>query len=109
MTEEQLTAAHKAIDAVLAEWRNAIETTLLDLAERGHEPTEEACLAQLMMERLTAVPLDPEDEGPDTRAGGGIAVLTENNKVRLVRMAHHMGPDYAQAIYRAAVFLTKTA
>jgi hypothetical protein len=65
------------------------------------QPTREQIIGQLLMEQLFAHPCDPENTGRD------IGTLTTEAKSSLVRIAAHIGPDYAQALYRAAVFITK--
>lgn len=65
------------------------------LLESCESCTEEEIIGQLLMNILG-------DEG-----GGDH--LTARLKVRLVTIAEHMGPDWAQALYHAAVFITKVA
>ncbi len=96
--------AHREIDdAILIGFRDAVEEAMLNEAYEGRSITEEAVFAQLIMTRMFAHPSDPKN--PE----GDITALTTENKVRLVRMAAYMGPDYAQALYHAAVFITKVA
>lgn len=66
------------------------------------QPTREQIIAQLLMDQLFAHPCDPQSDGNP-------ATLTTAVKESLVRIAAHMGPDYAQALYHAAVFITKVA
>lgn len=97
---DAITALHTRIDEVFGEIADRAREGLLDLS--ADAITDEAVIAQILMEELFAHPCDPE-------SGGEITALTSENKVRLVRMANHMGPDYAQALYHAAVFITKVA
>ena len=99
---EILSGFHNEIDEIIDGFHEDITEALLNEAAMGRSITEETAFAQLIMERMFAHPLDLENT-PD------IAVLTSENKVRLVRMATHLGPDYAQALYHAAVFITKVA
>jgi hypothetical protein len=66
-------------------------------------PTREQVIAQLMMDNLFAHPCDPE------AARDWPNLLTTEQKQSLVAIAGHMGPDWAQALYKAAVFITKVA
>lgn len=97
---DAITALHNRIDEVMGDIVDKAREALLDL--NLDEITNEAAVAQIIMEEMFAHPCDPE-------SGGNITALTSENKVRLVRMANHMGPDFAQALYHAAVFITKVA
>lgn len=97
--DEILSGFHNEIDEILDGFRESITEALLNEVAMGRSITEEVAFAQLIMERMFAHPLDLENT----------AGLTSENKVCLVRMAAHLGPHYAQALYHAAVFITKVA
>ena len=76
-----------------------------ELLEGPCSCTDEEMVAQLMMIYLFPHPCDPElnaGDDPTTR-------MTTDQKKFLVGVASHMGPDWAQALYHAAVFITKVA
>jgi hypothetical protein len=102
MTHDETTATHILIDETLSNWRDLIEQAVLDAAEAGYTVNEATIFAQVMMNAITAHWLDPENKD-------GFSVLTAENKKRLVDMASTAGPDYTQAFYHAAVFMTKVA
>lgn len=78
-----------------------IDSLKEDLFEQEAHPYREVIVAQLMMDNLFPHPCDPEADAnwPDE--------LTTEQKKFLVVVAAHMGPDWCQALYRAAVFMTK--
>lgn len=89
------TAAHILVDSILADWRGRIIEPMLDYVgyeQRANQISEAKMLAQLLMEYLIDL------EG-----------LSPQHKLMMVEMADHMGPDWAQGLYRAAVFVTKVA
>lgn len=90
MDNETMTAAHADIDAHLATLRGRIEEAMLDLAAEGNDISFEAVVGQILMEVMC-----------DN--------LTGDDKVFLVRVAEHMGPDWAQSLYHTARFITKVA
>lgn len=91
---------HAEFDAATKALLEPVRNTLL---ESSGTCTREKIIAQLMMENLFAHPFDPE-------AGSNWPeCLTTEQKKFLVGVASHMGPDWAQALYRAAVFITKVA
>lgn len=94
--QDPITTAHVALDKTLADLRDSIVEPLLDHAADGRPVTAETVLAQLLMEFLA----DATDADLELDGAG---------KVRLAQMAVHMGPDWAQVLYRAAVFITKVA
>ena len=90
-------------------FQNIADAMMDSVAEQLFEqevtnPSREQILAQLLMIEFFAHDLDPEKGVTDP-----IGVLTTEQKAFLVRIAGHMGPDYAQALYHAAVFVTKVA
>lgn len=81
-------AFHKAFDANA---RTILEPVREQLLESVESASPEEIIGQMLMILLCDDP------------------MTAETKVRLVRMADHMGPDYCQALYHAAVFMTKVA
>lgn len=70
------------------------------LYELDKTPTPENIIAQILMDMLgVGTNWSDPTEGKFTTA----------QKARFVEMADHMGPDWAQALYHAAVFITKVA
>ncbi len=82
---------HNQCDAVIGEVTEGVRQFTLD---NGSINADQA-VAQIIMDQLHDW-MDDE-------------CLTGVSKERLVRMANHMGPDWAQALYHAAVFITKVA
>lgn len=64
------------------------------LLESVSSCTQEEIIGQLLMNLL---------------GDNGEGQLTARLKQRLVAIADHMGPDWTQALYHAAVFMTKVA
>lgn len=62
-------------------------------------------IAQMMMDSG----LFPSFVDPDLAGGSPDTVMTPTQKANLVHIAAHMGPDWCQALYHAAVFMTKVA
>lgn len=83
------TKFHNNFDNALGELLEGPREVLMDY---GEEPTVEQIIAQIIMDFVG---------NPDG--------MDADDKVRLVKVADHMGPDYAQALYHAAVFITKVA
>jgi hypothetical protein len=83
-----------------------LEQVREDLIEGAMTCTREEIIAQLIMNNLFPHPCDPEVGDYDGVFKGK---LTREQKVMLMGVAEHMGPDYAQALYHAAVFITKVA
>lgn len=87
-------AFHEMFDENVRELMEPVRETLLESVESC---TSEEIIGQLLMSLF--------GDGYDFGTGD----LSAELKVRLVRIADHMGPDWAQALYRAAVFITKVA
>jgi hypothetical protein len=94
------TAFHKAFDN---EMEGIVEQTREALLESSGSCTREEIVTQIMMDNLFPHPCDPES-GEAWPSG-----LTTEQKKFLVGVASHMGPDFAQALYHASVFITKVA
>lgn len=79
--------------------------TLLECGPATARPEE--IVAQILMNFLggTDFPHFDDSQTHDTCSGQ----FTADQKAFMVRMADHMGPDWAQALYHAAVFITKVA
>lgn len=95
---DPITAAHAKVDEILAEWRARTIDGMLDYAreqDAADRITPAKLLAQLLMEEL----IDLDEKGR----------ISGQHKLMLVEMAEHMGPDWTQGLYRAAVFATKVA
>ena len=77
------------------------------LLEHDTSARPEEIIAQLLMNFLggTDFPHFDDSQVHDSTSGHFIA----DQKAFMVRMADHMGPDWAQALYHAAVFITKVA
>lgn len=88
---------HQIFDENVRELMEPVRETLIESVESC---TSEEIIGQLLMNLLG----DYED--PDKVIAGSLSV---DQKARLVRIASHMGPDWAQALYHAAVFITKVA
>lgn len=85
-----------------------VSKSLLDsareaLLEADATVSREKLVAQIIMENLFPHPCDPEV------GSNWPADMTTENKKTLVEIADHIGPDYAQALYHAAVFITRVA
>lgn len=83
---------HTTFDSNVREMMEPVRDTLIESVESC---TSEEIIGQLLMSLL--------GDGYDFAT----ANLSTDLKSRLVRIADHMGPDWAQALYRAAVFITK--
>lgn len=79
---------HQDFDTNLRELMEPVRETLL---ESVTSCSREEIIGQLLMNELCDEP------------------MTVDQKARLVRIADHMGPDWAQSLYHAAVFITKVA
>ena len=75
-----------------------------ELFEQGAVPTLETVLAQVLINNLFPHELDPELHDNDPTE-----IMTTEQKVILMRVASHMGPDWVQGLYHAVVFMTKVA
>lgn len=80
-----------------------LEPARYPLLEGPSTVTRESLLAQLLMNEL-ARGGDPEDL--DLTFDGKFNAA---QKASFCRLADHMGPDWAQALYHAAVFITRVA
>lgn len=88
-------AFHRTFDLNVANMMEPVRDTLIE-SVASCEPEE--IIGQLLMNFL--------DDGVDDAVDGR---FTTAQKARLVAVADHMGPDWAQALYHAAVFITKVA
>jgi hypothetical protein len=91
-------------DAFDAEARNIMERAREALLEGPFTCSREEIIAQIIMEEMFAHPCDP-----GLPKGADVGYQTTDMKASLVRIAGHLGPDWAQALYHAAVFITKVA
>lgn len=98
-SSDAITQAHNKLDEILGEIRDRIETTMLDLIYKGDPITYPRVVAQIIMESFN-------DDSVDRTLNGK---FDADMKKVLVEMADHMGPDWCQALYHAAVFMTKVA
>ena len=80
--------------------RDIMEPVRLSLIESVESCSRDEIIAQTIMNLLGS-----DMDNGDPCAGR----LGRELKVRLVTVAEHMGPDWAQALYHAAVFITKVA
>lgn len=103
ISQADCTAQHQAIDAVLASFKDVIEDTLLELDAR--EITPAVVFGQIMMSHLTDHPCCPSHSIDDNMKGR----FSSDQKKVLLEVADYIGPDYAQAFYHAAVFMTRVA
>lgn len=87
------------IDSHFRLLRDVVEEALMNEVHEGRHITLDKLLAQLLMYTLN-------NDSVDELSSGQFDV---EMKQRLVAMADHMGPDWAQALYHAAVFMTKVA
>lgn len=101
---DAITEAHVKVDAILADIRDMIIEALLDDACENRPLNRSTVLAQIIMEALNDGGVS--ELGSDATFKGR---YDKDMKVHLVEMADQMGPDYAQALYHAAVFITKVA
>lgn len=99
-----ITEAHNKLDAILFDIRESIEEAILNDACERRPVNRSTVLAQIIMEALNDGGVS--ELGPDATFKGR---YDKDMKVHLVEMADQMGPDYAQALYHAAVFITKVA
>jgi hypothetical protein len=81
-----------------------LENVMEELLEGPGTCSREEFVAQLLMNEFFPHPCDPDLNGNDPTE-----IMTTEQKKFLVGVASHMGPDWAQALYRAAVFITKVA
>lgn len=84
------TAFHNQFDTNA---KNLIEACREPLLEGPVSATEEELIGQVIMNML----------------GECEASMSARQKARLVLIADHMGPDWCQALYHAAVFMTRVA
>lgn len=101
---DEITAAHNKLDEILADIRDCISEAILDDACERRPVNRSTVLAQIIMEALNDGGVS--ELGHDAVFKGR---YDKDMKVHLVEMADQMGPDYAQALYHAAVFITKVA
>lgn len=107
---EELRVASLVADKVADEFHANFDEVSREVLERARESllegpgtcTRESFVAQIILNEMFADPLDNENTS-------GYEALTMDNKKALVEIAHHIGPNWAQALYRAAVFITKVA
>ena len=78
------------IDSTLGTWRDQITEALLEEQSAGRLVDEAVVTGQVLMNMI-----------------GGEDIMSVENKKRLVTIANTMGPDQAQFMYKAAVFITK--
>ena len=78
------------IDNTLGTWRDQITEALLDEQHEGRLVDEAVVTGQVLMNMI-----------------GGEDIMSVENKKRLVTIADTIGPDHAQFVYKAAVFITK--
>lgn len=85
--------------------RPIVEAAREVMLETSLEVTREAFVARIMLDNLFPNHLEPE------LANGGdpCKIMTTEQKKFLVGIAGEIGPDWAQALYRAAVFITRVA
>jgi hypothetical protein len=105
---EATTRFHREFDEIM---ENLVEECREQLLNSGPNdtipiPTRETIIAQLMIDNIFAHPLDSELYGDSDWPN---SPLTTEQKKSLVVIASYMGADWAQALYRAAVFITKVA
>jgi hypothetical protein len=96
---------HAQFDSNAKQLLDEIRETLL---EGPGTATREQIVGQLIMDNLFAHDLDPDLAGREAR-DIFTGYLTVEQKAQLVKIADHLGPDWAQALYHAAVFITKVA
>lgn len=92
---------HEQFDSNVRTLMEPVRDTLLESTESC---TKEEIIAQLLMEFINDDGFTGDD--PDSAFAGKFNVKQRQN---LVAVAAHMGPDWAQALYHAAVFITKVA
>lgn len=90
---------HETFDRNVRAIMEPVRDTLI---ESVNSCSIEEIIAQVLM-NLLDLP-DNENGGPAEHG-----TFTADTKARLVHIGDHMGPDWAQALYRAAVFITKVA
>jgi len=96
---------HAQFDSNAKQMLDEIRETLL---EGPGTATREQIMGQLIMDNIFAHDLDPDLSGREARDIFN-GYLTADQKANLVKIADHLGPDWAQALYHAAVFITKVA
>lgn len=92
---------HAAFDAAVRSIMEPVRNTLLELTESC---TKEEIVGQLLMNFLNEDGFTGDD--PDSTIVGRFNTRQKQN---FIAVADHMGPDWAQALYHAAVFITKVA
>lgn len=96
---------HEAFDTASTSLMDRVRNVLVESTDTA-QITEEAVIGQLLMNELFPHPCNPQVGDYEGVFKGK---LTAEQKTRLVKIADHMGPDWAQALYHVAVFLTKVA
>lgn len=89
---------HNEFDAMI---RPIVEAAREVMFETALEISPDAIIAQILMNMLGEF----ANEGTDVFDGH----INTKLKARLVSIADWMGPDWAQALYHTAVFITKAA
>lgn len=95
---------HKDFDAIADDLLGPSSVVRETLLEGAGTCSREEILGQLMMENLFPHDCDVDNCALDDMQKG---VLTREQKVFLIGVADHMGPDFCQALYHAAVFMTR--
>ena len=101
MTQDETDNFHRRFNKQAGAILERVREALIDY---GPEPTGEQITAQILMDMIGDGGVSPL--GIDASLKGK---YTLEHKQRLLAIAEHMGPDYAQGLYHAAVFITKLA
>lgn len=87
---------YEDFDRIVCEIMKPVQDQMIESVDTGLDLSHDNVIAQLLIHTLG------EHGYPEGSFNG-------KTKVRLVEMADWMGPDWAQALYRASVFITKVA
>lgn len=87
-----------------AEARALLEPVRETLLESTESCTAEEIIGQMLMNFINDDGFTGDD--PDSAFAGRFNVTQKQN---MIAVAAHMGPDWCQALYHAAVFMTKVA
>lgn len=92
---------HTAFDSVVRKIMEPVRDNMIDsVPDIKMDLNANTVIAQVLMNLLS----DAWEGGNPEQGRFPIAL-----KARFIEMADHMGPDWAQALYHAAVFITKVA
>lgn len=97
---DKVTALHNSFDAIVSDVTQGAREFCLD----NEGMTRDELIGQILMDFINDDGFTGDD--PQSAFDGKFNVKQKQN---MIAVASHLGPDWAQALYHAAVFITKVA